>query len=259
MWQQRPRPVRLTDLCLLRDDQTDTPAMRPHHSTLPERILALLAGVLVLKVTTSVVSNYYNYFPANFASDFLRGRESHFFGTYQWAFYTHILSGPVSLILGLILIGERSRARFPKWHRYLGRIQVACVLLLVTPSGLLMARHAAAGAIAGLGLAALAVVTAVCVALGARAAVTRRFADHRRWMWRSYLLLCSAVVLRLMGGLAIVTGVTAPWVDPLATWMSWLLPLSAFELHEWAQRRTVTFEFGQARTPAAQIRRDTPV
>ena len=57
----------------------------------------------------------------NFASDFLRGREGHFFGVYQWAFYTHILSGPVSLILGLILIGERSRARFPKWHRYLGR------------------------------------------------------------------------------------------------------------------------------------------
>ncbi len=110
--------------------------MRPNHPTLPERILTLLAGVLVLKVTADVVSNYHNYFPPNFASDFLRGRERDFFGVYQWAFYTHILSGPVSLILGLILIGERSRARFPKWHRYLGRLQVACVLLLVTPSGL---------------------------------------------------------------------------------------------------------------------------
>ena len=35
------------------------------------------------------------------------------------------------------------------------------------------------------------------------------FTDHRRWMWRGYLLLCSAVVLRLFGGLATVTGVTA--------------------------------------------------
>src|SRR5262245_24015198 len=56
----------------------------------------------------------------NFASEFLHGREGHFAGAYQWAFYTHIISGPVSLILGLILIGERSRARFPKGHRYLG-------------------------------------------------------------------------------------------------------------------------------------------
>jgi hypothetical protein len=156
------------------------PEMRPHHSTLPERILALLAGFLVLKVTMSVLSNYYNYFPASFASGFLSGRESHFFGTYQWAFYTHILAGPVSLVVGLILIGERSRARFPKLHRWLGRIQVACVLLLVTPSGLWMARHAAAGPIAGVALAALAVATSACVALGARAAVTRRFMDHRR-------------------------------------------------------------------------------
>ena len=119
--------------------------MRPHRLTFLERILTLLAGVLILKVTASVVSNYHNYFPPNFASDFLRGRERHFLGVYQWAFYTHIMSGPVSLILGLILIGERSRARFPKWHRYLGRLQVACVLLLVTPSGLWMAYHAAAG------------------------------------------------------------------------------------------------------------------
>jgi hypothetical protein len=43
-------------------------------------------------------------------------------------------------------------------------------------------------------------------------------------------------VLRLIGGLATVTGVTAPWVDPLATWMSWLAPLVAFELSELAKR-----------------------
>src|SRR3954462_2424076 len=118
--------------------------MFPDHLRLPERLLIVLAGVLVLKVTTSVVSGYDDYFPPNFSSDFLRGRERYFFGAYQWAFYTHILSGPISLVLGLILIAERSRATFPRWHRYLGRVQAACVLLLVTPSGLWMAFHAAA-------------------------------------------------------------------------------------------------------------------
>lgn len=192
--------------------------------------MTLLAVLLILKVTISVVLNYHNYFPPNFASDFLRGRESYFPGVYQWAFYTHILSGPVSLILGLILIGERFRTRLPKWHRYLGRVQVACVLLLVTLSGLWMACYAAAGPIAAVGLAALAIATAISVSFGARSAVARRFADHRRWMWRCYLLLCSAVVLRLIGGLATVTGVVAPWVDPVAAWMSWIVPLAAFEL-----------------------------
>lgn len=212
--------------------------MRPSHSTLPERILTLLAGVLILKVCMLVVSNYPNYFPPNFTSDFLRGRERHFSGVYQWAFYTHIMSGPVSLVLGLILVSERSRTRFPKWHRYLGRLQVACVLLLVTPSGLWMAYHAAAGPVGEVGLAVLAIATAICASLGARSAITRRFSDHRRWMWRCYLLLCSAVVLRLIGGLATVTGVAAPWVDPLAIWVSWLVPLTAFELHEWTRRKS---------------------
>jgi uncharacterized membrane protein len=208
----------------------DNARMRPHHLAFPGRILTGLAAVLILKVTASVVSNYHNYFPPNFFSDFLRGRESYFFGAYQWAFYTHIISGPVALVLGLILIGERFRTRFPKWHRYLGRVQVGVVLLLVTPSGLSMAYHAAAGPIAAVGLATLAIATAICISLGLRSAMTRRFAAHRRWMCRCYLLLCSAVVLRLIGGLATVTGVTATWVDPVAVWSSWLLPLAAFEL-----------------------------
>jgi hypothetical protein len=212
--------------------------MRPRHPAQPERVLALLAGLLTLKVVLTVLSNYPDYFTPNFASDFLRGREGHFWGVYQWAFYTHIVSGPVSLILGLILINDCYRTRFPRWHRYLGRLQVACVLLLVTPSGLWMATQATAGPIGALGLSSLAVATGICVALGARAAVTRRFTDHRRWMWRGYLLLCSAVVLRVIGGLATVTGMTAPWVDPLAIWMSWLGPLAVFELREWTGRRS---------------------
>jgi hypothetical protein len=167
----------------------------------------------------------------------LRGREGHFFGAYQWAFYTHIVSGPVALILGLILIGERLRTRFPKGHRYLGRLQVACVLFLVTPSGLWMAQHAAAGPVAAAGLAVLAIATASCVSLGAWSAVSRRFPAHQRWMWRCYLLLCSAVVLRVIGGLATVTGVSAPVVDPLATWASWVVPLAAFEVHELSTHR----------------------
>lgn len=216
------------------------------------RVLTLLAGVLILRVTLSVVSNYPSYIPPDFTSDFLRGREHHFLGVYPWAFYTHIISGPISLILGLFLISKQSRTRFPSWHRYLGRLQVACVVMLVTPSGLWMAYHAAAGPIAAVGLAALALATATCVTLGARSAVLRRFTDHRRWMWRGYLLLCSAVVLRLIGGLATVTAMTAPWVDPLATWMSWLLPLTAFEIREWTRQKSRRFALDHPQTPAAR-------
>jgi GAF domain-containing protein len=122
-----------------------------------------------------------------------------------------------------------------------------------------MAYHAAAGPIAAVGLAGLALATAICVSLGARSAVMRRFVDHRHWMWRCYVLLCSAVVLRLIGGLATVTEVAAPWFYPLATWMSWLVPLSAFELREWTRRKAGVPERDRPRVQAAQRRRDTSV
>ena len=202
----------------------------------PTRLLAVLSVLLIGKVFIAILSNYHDYFPPNFSSEFLRGRERDFLGAYPWPFYIHILSGPVTLALGLILVSDRFRTRFPACHRSLGRIQVVCILLLVTPSGLWMARHAAAGPVGGIALASLAVATAACAAMGARSAMARRFADHRRWMWRCYLLLCSAVVLRLIGGLATVAQVAMPWIDPLANWVSWLGPLAVFELREWLRR-----------------------
>ena len=52
------------------------------------------------------------------------------------------------------------------------------------PSGLWMAFCAETGAIAGAGFAALAAATGMCVALGWRSAMNRRFAAHQRWTFQ---------------------------------------------------------------------------
>jgi Predicted membrane protein (DUF2306) len=193
-------------------------------------VLKLLTCALILRVTVGVVLRYRYYLPPDFGSDFLHGRESYFFGPYQWAFYAHIVSGPCSLIFGLILLSGRFRLRFPAWHRRLGKIQTACVLLLVAPSGAWMALHAETGAMAGAAFALMAAATALSVWFGWRSAVKRRFAEHRRWMSRCFLLLCSAVVVRLIGGIGVVAGIHGDWAYPLGAWMSLLLPVGVFEL-----------------------------
>jgi hypothetical protein len=200
------------------------------------RVLAILAALLVVKVVLSVVYEYRNYIPPNFQSDFLRGREAYFWGPYQWAFYAHLASGPPSLLLGMILVSERLRKMAPAWHRRLGRVQVVIVLLFVAPSGLWMAYYAESGAVAAAGLGSLAIATAACVAAGWRSAVTRRFAAHRRWMWRTFMLLCSAVVIRMIGGLATIAQFEAAWLYPFSTWASWLAPLLTFELSQFLDR-----------------------
>lgn len=194
------------------------------------RALTIAVGFLIVKVTVEVMLVYANYFPPNFSSGFLQGREHCFSGPYQWAFYPHIAVGPVTLLLGLLLVSDKFRAHFPIWHRRLGRIQVVCVLFVLAPSGLWMAYDTATGTIAAISFAILAVMTGTCAALGWRAAVARRFSDHRRWMWRCFLLLCSAVVLRILGGLGTVLDVKSLWFDPVASWSSWLIPLLTFEL-----------------------------
>ncbi len=206
-----------------------------------QRLFAIFFAVLICKVTLSVLFEYRNYLPPNFNSEFLRGRESYFWGAYRWAFYTHLVSGPLALVLGTLLVSDHFRRAVPAWHRRLGRLQVANVLLLMVPSGLWMACYAASGAVAGAGLAALAIATATCITLGWRTAVKKQFGVHRTWMLRTYLLLCSAVVIRIVGGLATVTQYDGLWVYPVSCWGSWLLPWLIFETHRFFQSRQATY------------------
>ena len=201
------------------------------------RALPWLIMLLVWKVTLSVVIGYRDYLPPNFQADFLLGRESYFWGTYRWAFYPHLIAGPLSLLLGSLLVNSRFRATARVWHKRLGRVQGICVLLVVAPSGLYMSFYPQAGPIAGAGLACLAIATGVCVSLGWRSAVQRKFAADERWMWRTFLLLCSAVVIRLIGGAATVAGFDALWLNPLASWLSWLGPLLVYEANRLANSR----------------------
>ena len=204
---------------------------QPRSITLHGLILPLTC-LLIVRVTISVVLNYRDYIPPNFESDFLSGRQGYFWNGYHLAFYPHLASGPVSLILGVILVNDRFRLQFPHWHRLLGRVQVICVLFLVVPSGLWMAFYAMTGTVAAIGFASLAVATGLCVTLGWRSAVLRQFAIHRRWMLRCFVLLCSAVVIRMIGGLATVTDFDADWLYPLSAWACWLVPLAVFEARQ---------------------------
>jgi hypothetical protein len=197
-----------------------------------------LTAALILRVLAVILSNYPDYFPPNFDSLFLQDREATFRGAYRDAFYVHILSGPLVLFNGLILLSEPFRRRHYGWHRWLGRMQVVVLLLFVLPSSVVMARHAFGGSAAGLSFLLLAVATASCAILGVVHARRRHYDRHRRWMVRSYVLICSAVALRLISGAAGLIGVPSPErAYVLAAWSSWLIPLAVYEIVERAAWR----------------------
>ncbi len=63
-------------------------------------VLATLVSVVMLKVLVMILWEYRNYFPPNYESAFLTGRRGSLVGVYGAAFYLHLLSGPVALLLG---------------------------------------------------------------------------------------------------------------------------------------------------------------
>ncbi|HEY2784488.1 MAG TPA: DUF2306 domain-containing protein [Fimbriiglobus sp.] len=194
-------------------------------------VLRWLAVVLILRVLAEILSNYPDYFPPNFDSLFLQGRETTFAGIYRPAFYVHIFTGPFVLFNGLILLSESVRRRYGGLHRTLGRIQVIVLLAFVLPSSVVMSRHAFGGWPAGLSFVTLSAATAVCAIVGVGYARNRLYVRHRRWMLRTYVLICSAVALRLISGAAGLVGVSSPeHAYIVAAWCSWVLPLAAFEV-----------------------------
>ena len=99
----------------------------------PSKLLFAAASLVILKTVGTVLLSYRGYFPPDFQTDFLLGREAYFFGRYQGFFYAHIVSGPLSLLLGMLLLSDWLRQRKPKLHRMMGRVQVACVLGVLPP------------------------------------------------------------------------------------------------------------------------------
>lgn len=192
-------------------------------------LLRILAGVLIAKVTLGVTWNNRIYFPPDFQSEFLIGRQHYFYEHYQYAFFSHVISGPISLLLGLALVSAKFRIRWPAAHRWIGRIQVVNVALIVAPGGFVMALRAAGGPIAVWGFAVLAILTAVTVIMGYVTVRQRNFVAHERWMFRCFLLLASAVVLRLIAGASIVAGIDSEWTYPVSAWVSWLVPVAIYE------------------------------
>jgi uncharacterized membrane protein len=201
--------------------------------TILTAVLRWFAVLLIVRVLVSVLANYPDYFPPNFDSLFLQGRATTFTGAYPPAFYVHIFAGPVVLLSGLILMNDSMRRHHLGLHRFLGRLHVIVLLLFMLPSSVIMSRHAFGGWPAGLSFLLLSGATATCAIAGVVNARRHRYARHRQWMLRCFILICSAVVLRLISGIAGLVGVpSAEGAYIVAAWSSWLLPLTACEIVE---------------------------
>lgn len=155
----------------------------------------------------------------------------------------HVVGGAIALLVGPLQFVRRIRARRPALHRATGLVFFgACAV--AAPSGLMLALGTTAGPVAGAGFALHSLLLPVFAGLGLRAAVERRFAEHREWMLRSYALVAAAITLRLMLPASAWLGFEFLEAYRAIAWLAWTANLALVEIHI---RRT--------RTPSARYGR----
>jgi hypothetical protein len=136
---------------------------------------------------------------------------------------TALLTVPFQLLTGL-------RRRWPRAHRWTGRAYVVGCLVGGV-GGFFLALGSTSGPIATAGFGSLAVIWIVVNIEGWRAAVTRRFADHRAWMLRSFSLTFGAVMLRIYLPLLPLLGFSFIDSFRITSFLAWVPNLILAELY----------------------------
>ncbi|MNT26841.1 hypothetical protein D3C72_1624390 [compost metagenome] len=151
------------------------------------------------------------------------------------AFIVHAVSASLALMLGPLQFVASLRSRFPVIHRWTGR-GYALAIAVAWLSSLPMAVHTMTGAVAATGFFVLGVVWAVTTGMGVACALQRRFAEHRRWMIRSYALTAAAITLRIYLGASLAAGIDEQLSYPFIAWLCWVPNLLGAE---WYLRRSL--------------------
>lgn len=150
----------------------------------------------------------------------------------------HVIGGVAALLVGPLQFVQRIRARWPAFHRTTGWTYIlAC--MIGAPTGFILALGTTAGPVVSVGFAIPAVLCGMCTWLGVRAAVERRFDDHRDWMLRSYGAIAGAITLRLLipASAFLDFGFLAAY--RVSSWLAWMINVALVEYFIRRSRATI--------------------
>lgn len=136
-------------------------------------------------------------------------------------FVVHAVSASLALVLGPLQFVPAWRARHPVLHRWVGRAYVLSIAVAWL-SSLPLAANALTGVVAAAGFFALGVAWIVTTGMGLVRALQRRFAEHRRWMLRSFALTAAAITLRIYLGASMAADIDEQLSYPFIAWLCWV-------------------------------------
>jgi uncharacterized membrane protein len=136
--------------------------------------------------------------------------------------YAHVFSAAFALLLGPLQFSTALRRKYPKLHRWLGRLYLSLGVLIGGMSGLYIAQFAYGGWVARTGFAALSLCWLITGWFAYRAIRRGAVAEHKKWMVRNFALAFAAVMLRIYVPLFVIAGVPFATAYPIIAWLCWV-------------------------------------
>lgn len=155
-------------------------------------------------------------------------------------FAAHVLLASVVTLGGLMQLIPALRSRWPRLHRWTGRIFIViAIFMAISGMWLSLVRGTSLSAVSDAAILVNAVLILVFAGLAWHAALKRRIEAHRRWAMRTFMVVSGVWFLRVgvMGWMLVnrgpvgMSGSLSGPVDTVLVFGSYLIPLTVLELY----------------------------
>lgn len=153
-------------------------------------ILILLIGSLIVFVTS-------RYLDPSDLGGYLAYRSEETVNLIRHSVLIHATSSYLVLLLASLLIFFRIEQNSPRVHRTIGKLIVFSTLLFLVPTGFVLSYHALGGISGKMLFGLLTLLSLLFIAQGFYTALKRKVYHHRKWMLRFFIVLSSAIWLRI--------------------------------------------------------------
>ncbi len=174
--------------------------------------------VLMLQITL-------RYIPASSGISFLQIKQTEVqeVKLYLPLFYTHVYSAIFVLLAGFTQFNNQLLRHYPKVHKVLGYLYVGVVLLLAAPSGVFIGWFANGGLFPQISFVTLGILWFWFTLKAILCIFKKDLLNHRKFMYRSFALACSAITLRLWKVILVYLFHPAPMdVYQIVAWIAWV-------------------------------------
>lgn len=197
-----------------------------------ESIAASPAGVarmLLIALLTPIIL-YYTWTRGFVYLNFSREVYTDYFWHRATWLLVHVIGGLLATLTGPVQFIPALRAKYPAWHRNLGKVYLASIFIS-TLASFYLAYTAQVSVAYTAGLGMLGIVWSVTSGMAYLAIRSRNLLMHKEWMIKSYVLTVAFVNFRVFEDLLAALGVST-FSDRkiLMAWACWAVPFFVTEV-----------------------------